>query len=226
MTTFDTSTDLESQWSQDSNVRNENSEIDEFYDEERSGFAGFFDAHQAALLLLLAVILLSPLLVYGGMQIDKSHPPQVLQALVSTSGVQMMTAEELTASVAAEKRTVYWMGPITGDKYVDNSAKNGIDQISYLSANVTHLDTSEFDLRVTTYGNQHLYDAQPHSPASKAEKTATNSFGTQVKYDPTNPNQAIVRFASKPQIIVIDYPTAQSEASIVDNAQILVRLAG
>ena len=196
----------------------------EFYDSERSGFAGFYDDHQVSILLLIAIVIMSPFLVYGGMQILKSHPPQVLKVLVSTSGVQMMSTEELTTSVAAENRTVYWLGPITGDKYVDNSAKNGIDQISYLAENVTHLDTSQFDLRVTTYGNQSLYDAQPHPRAGKTEKTVTNTFGTQVTFDPANPNQAIVRFALKPEIIVVDYPTAQSEATITDNAQTLVRL--
>lgn len=190
----------------------------------RSGFHSFYNSHLRFLLLLLTVLVVSPLLVYGGIQVIHSHPPQILEALVTTSGVQMMSTQELTVSVAAEKRTVYWLGPITGDKYIDNIAKTGIDQISYLPENSTRPDSGQFDLRVTTYGNQDIYKAQPHLAAGGAEKTVTNAFGTKVQYDPALPNRTIVQFGSKPEIVVIDYPTFQSESSLIDTAQTLAKI--
>ncbi len=198
-----------------------NDQDEEFGEQERSGFLGFYDSHRLSLLVLLTVIVLSPLAVYVGIQIGDSHPPQILKPLMTTTGVKTMSASELVASIAKEKRTVYWLGPITGDKYSDNIAKTGIDQISYLPENSVQSDSSQYDLRVTTYGNLAIYNAQTHPTVVGSEKSVTNNFGTKVQYDPALPNYTIIQFASKPEIVVIEYSAFQSESTLVDTAQTL-----
>ncbi len=198
-----------------------NDRDEEFGEQERSGFLGFYDSHRLSLLVLVTVILLSPIAVYTGIQLGDSHPPQILKPLVTTSGVKTMSASELIASITNEKRTVYWLGPITGDKYSDNIAETGIDQISYIPENSVQSDSSQYDLRVTTYGNLQIYSAQTHPAVVGSEKSVTNTFGTKIQYDPALPNYTMIKFASKPEIVVIEYSAFQSESTLIDTAQTL-----
>jgi hypothetical protein len=175
--------------------------------------------------LLLIGAVVSSLVIFTGLQVAQSHAPAAVNEVAVSSGVQPMSAAELVQLINAENRTVYWLNSRQGDSYTKSSSVNGIDQVFYQpeGANVSNLNP--FDVNVGTYKDYSTYDAQPHPLLGGNGRTTTLTSGATVTYNSASTNQAVVQFPDKPEVVVINYPVAQTVPTIINDAESLVPIS-
>lgn len=172
--------------------------------------------------LLLMSAIVGSLVIFTGLQVADSHAPAALSETSVSSGVETMSAAELIQSIKAENRTVYWLNAKRGDSYANKSSANGIDQITYRPAGANISDLAQFDVIVGTYKDYATYDAQPHPLLGANGRTTTLTNGATVTYNSASPNQAVVQFADKSEVVVINYPAAQAVPTLINDAENLV----
>lgn len=189
-----------------------------------SAISRFRERHQSFILFLLANILLAPLLAYAGLQIVASHPPIVSNTIMMSSGVKSMTSTDLVSFARLEHVDAYWLSSVPGDKYTINNAQGGINSITYIPAGVDQSTSSQATMSIMTYSNSALYSSQL-KPLSNANATGTvTQNGVIVQYDSSAPNHMVVTFSNHPEIVVVDYPTTQTPASFIHDAESLTRI--
>jgi nitrate reductase NapE component len=217
VTTFDASLDY---WSDRDVVPSVKSRAQEYvafdtHEEGRKSRSGFLS-------FLLLNILLWPILVFVGLQVSASHSPGALKSLMTSAGVQSMTANQLVATVKHQGRTVFWLNAKQGDSYSNSSSTPGVDHISYRPAGSNISNLNQFDVMIGTYRDFSTYLAQPHPFLGVLGRTVTLSTGGTLTYNQKSPNRAIVAFAAKPEIVVLDYPSTQGLSTLINDAQNLV----
>jgi len=188
------------------------------YYEEESRFFGL-----ARLALITAIV--GSLVAFTGLQVADSHAPATINATAVTSGIQTMSAAELIQTIKTENRTVYWLNSKQGDTYSNNSSANGIDQVIYRpeGADVTNLN--QFDVIIETYKDYSTYDTQPHPLLGANGRTTTLDSGATVTYNAASPNEAVVQFPNRPEIVVLNYPAVQAVPTIINDAGNLVPIS-
>jgi hypothetical protein len=172
--------------------------------------------------LLLIGSIIGSLFIFTGLQVAQSHAPATVNQVAVSSGVQSMSAAELVQTIKAENRTVYWLNSKQGDSYTNSSSANGIDQIFYRPVGSNPSDLNQFDVNVGTYRDYSTYEAQPHPFLGANGRTITLPSGATVTYNTASPNQAVVQFFNKPEIVVINYPATQTVPTIINDAENLV----
>jgi hypothetical protein len=172
--------------------------------------------------LLLIGSIIGSLFIFTGLQVAQSHAPATVNQVAVSSGIQSMSAAELVQTIKAENRTVYWLNSKQGDSYTNSSSANGIDQIFYRPVGSNASDLSQFDVSIGTYRDYSTYEAQPHPFLGANGRTITLPSGATVTYNTASPNQAVVQFSNKPEIVVINYPATQTVPTIMSDAENLV----
>lgn len=172
--------------------------------------------------LLLIGSIIGSLFIFTGLQVAQSHAPATVNQVAVSSGVQSMSAAELVQTIKAENRTVYWLNAKQGDSYTNSSSANGIDQIFYRPAGTRASDLNQFDVNVGTYRDYSTYDAQPHPFLGANGRTITLPSGATVTYNTASPNQAVVQFRDKQEVVVINYPGTQTVPTIINDSESLV----
>lgn len=172
--------------------------------------------------LLLVGAIVASLLVFTGLQVADSHAPATQNEVAVSSGVQSMSAAELIQAVKAENRAVYWISPKRGDTYTNSSSTDGIDQISYRQEGSNVSNLNQFDVTVSTYKDLSTYQTQPHQFFGANSRTVTLNSGVVVTYNATLPNQTIVIFPGRPEVVVLNYPAVQAVPTLLNDAQNLV----
>lgn len=175
--------------------------------------------------LLLISAIVGSIVVFTGLQVADSHAPATLSERSVSSGVESMSAAELIQSIKAENRTVYWLNAKQGDSYANESSANGIDQITYRPAGADVSDLAQFDVIVGTYKDYSTYDAHPHPLLGANGRTTTLTSGATVTYNSALPNQAVVQFPDKPEVVVINYPATQAVPALINDAESLVPIS-
>lgn len=172
--------------------------------------------------LLLISAIIGSIVIFTGLQVADSHAPAALGETSVSSGVESMSAAELIQTIKAENRTVYWLNAKRGDSYANKSSANGIDQITYRPAGANISDLAQFDVIVGTYKDYATYDSQPHPFLGANGRTTTLTSGATVTYNSASPNQAVVQFADKSEVVVLNYPAMQAVPTIINDAGNLV----
>lgn len=175
--------------------------------------------------LLLIGTILGSLFIFTGLQVAQSHAPATVNQVAVSSGVQSMSAAELVQTIKAENRTVYWLNLKQGDSYTISSSANGIDQIFYRPVGTRASDLNHFDVNVGTYRDYSTYDAQPHPFLGANGRTITLPSGSTVTYNTASPNQAVVQFSNKPEVVVLNYPATQTVPTIINDAETLIPIS-
>jgi len=178
----------------------------------------FRESHPGFLWFVLANIFITPLLVYAGFQIVNSHPPTVLNALMISSGSQTISAADLVTLVRSEHKLAYWISPVAGDSYSNNSTEEGVNSVSYMPSGMRPKDLSQVSLTIKTYKDIAVYNKQLQPLAGPNETVITTANGTNVEYDEGLPNRMIVSFPRKPEIVVVQYPTTQNVTILMRDA--------
>ena len=175
--------------------------------------------------LLLIGAIVSSLVGFTGLQVAESHAPATVTEVTVSSGVQTMSAAELIQTIKTENRTVYWLNSKQGESYTNSSSANGIDQIFYRPVGSSASDLKQFDVNVGTYRDYSTYDAQPHPFLGANGRTITLPSGATVTYNTASPNQAVVQFSNKPEVVVLNYPATQTVPTIINDAESLVPIS-
>ena len=175
--------------------------------------------------LILITAIVGSLLTFTGLQVADSHAPASSHQVAVASGTQTMSAMELVQSVNAENRNVYWLGSKQGDSYSNSSSADGVDQITYHPEGSDISNLNQFDLIVGTYHDSSIYDAHPHPYLGGNGRTITLTSGALVSYNASSPDQAVVRFPNKSQVVVLNYPAVQSVPNMINDAQNLVPIS-
>lgn len=174
--------------------------------------------------VILITAIVGSVVAFTGLQVADSHAPATFNEVTVASGVQSMSAAELIQSIKAENRTVYWLNAKQGDSYANHTSANGMDQITYRPAGANVSDLTQFDVIVGTYKNYSTYDAQPHPLLGANGRTTTLTSGATVTYNSASPNQAVVQFPDRPEVVVLNYPAMQAVPTIINDAGNLVRI--
>lgn len=185
-----------------------------YYEEESRFFS------LARLGLITAIV--GSIVVFTGLQVADSHAPAAISATTVASGVQTMSAAELVQTINKENRTVYWLDSKPGDSYTNNSSDQGIDQIIYHPEGADITNLNQFDVIVETYADYALFDSQPHPLLGANERSTTLANGATVTYNVASPDQAVVQFINKAQVVVLNYPAAQAVPTIINDASRLI----
>lgn len=182
----------------------------------------FTDTHPRFLRFLLLNIIVVPILIYAAFLISGSHPPELVDEAMISSGAQAMSANNLVALVKSGNQLAYWINPVPGDTYANNSTKNGVDSISYIPAGAKTEDGSGVTTTINTYKDISVYNAELQPLAGAGEMTIPTATGVTVEYNVNTPNRMIVSFAHKPEIVVINYPSKQDVSTLLRDAENLV----
>ncbi len=172
--------------------------------------------------LILFTSIIGSLVAFTGLQVADSHAPATVNQATVTSGIQSMSAAELIQSVKSENRNVYWLSSKRGDSYTNDSSANGIDQVTYRPAGANLSDLNAFDVIVATYKDYSTYDAQPHPLLGANGRSVTLANGATVTFNSASPNQAVVQFPDKSEVVVLNYPAVQAVPTIINDAGNLV----
>lgn len=175
--------------------------------------------------LLLVGSIVASMLIFTGLQVADSHAPATENEVTVNSGIQTMSAAELIQAVNSEHKTIYWLGPVSGDVYTNSNTMEGVNQIAYHPKSSLVSNQNLFDVSVGTFSNLAAYDARPHQFFGDNAITVTLKNGAAVTYNKLLTDQAVVIFPGKPEVIVLDYPAAQTVPMIFSDAQNLVPIS-
>lgn len=189
-----------------------------------SAISRFNARHPAFILFLLANLLLAPALAYVGVQLVASHPPLVTNAIMMSSGVKTMTSTDLVSFAKLEHINAYWLSSVPGDKYTVNNAQNGIASISFIPTGAGQSTSNQAAMTIKTYADSAFYGSQLRPLSSASTMNTVTQNGVTVQYDSTAPNHMVVTFSNSPEIVAVDYPTVQTPASFMHDAQSLTRI--
>lgn len=129
-----------------------------------------------------------------------------------------MTADKFIALVKKHKDPVYWLGPVPGNKYSFNHNADGVDIVSYLPKGSSLSEVNQRKMTVKTYRNLAAYTTHIH-PLVGAEtiKVVTAKDNT-VEFSRAIMDLETVTLAGRPEIVVIRYPTMQTEEMLIRSA--------
>jgi hypothetical protein len=171
---------------------------------------------------LLLNIILWPVLVFVGLQISASHSPGAVKLLMTSTGVQSMTADQLVATVKNQGRSVFWLNPISDDTYSDTTVTSGVDMISYRPEGTVSQNVDQSDLVIKTYRDSASYDARFHHVEESALLSVETLRGIKISYNPSDLHHVVIYFNNRPQVVLIEYPNIQKVSTLINDAQNLV----
>lgn len=168
---------------------------------------------------LLLNALIWPMIAYIGYQISESHAPEISETAIAASGIRALTAEQLAATVMDQRRPVFWLGRLSGDKYSENTTESGVDAVSYLPQGVEPTNYSQLGLVIKTYRDAKLFNTQLRPLSVSSGLVFENVGSITVSYDPQSLDHSVVTFKDRPQIVAISYPGFQNASTLVMDAQ-------
>jgi hypothetical protein len=172
-------------------------------------------------LLFLAVdALLSMMLVVGIFQFlhhreFSAHHRRELEH----AGVLSMNYRQLFNHIGDERRTVYWLGPITGARYtVDDLTPHQVT-VTYIRINENLYDADQIKRTVQTFENMHEFQRFEGAfmDTSRLVEVTTN-LDRKVVYDSRVLNTEIVTFPDAPEVVVVSYVSVKTKNELVANA--------
>lgn len=176
-------------------------------------------------LRLLSMAFIGSVLGFAGMQINNAHAVSSFSEFRVAAGLQTMSAIELTRSIQATGKTVYWLGDRQVNSFSNNTLTTGLDQISYRQGELGELPINQFQVIVKTYQSAVDHDRRLHPLLSGEERTITLSNGASLTYNQDSTDKATVKFSDKPQVVELQYPTSQPLPILINDAASLVTIA-
>lgn len=162
--------------------------------------------------------------LFIGLIVANSQAPAVTNQVPAASGVQTMSATELIQGVKAGNKTVYWLNAKPGDSYSYDNLTNGVDQISYRPEGSDISNLNQFDVKIGTYQDISTYDAQPHTSLGGRGVSVILNNGSTLAYNAKTRDRAVVTFPDRPEVVVLNYPAAQTLPTLIGDAQKLVAI--
>lgn len=183
--------------------------------------ARYHRAHPHFLFYLALDCLVTASVVFGGFQIATAMSPKDLQlTLLENAGGKVLTLDEITEHVSAEKKIVYWLGAKTDYTYTPNYILGDVVTIMYLpkAADLHHINHPK--LSVQTYDDMNSYVSHlfGYNPPPNTRITMQSTEGNTVEFDGTSMQSETVTFLDDPHVVVINYPTKQTPNTMLKNA--------
>ncbi len=152
---------------------------------------------------ILAAVLLGGLLYgafYLGTHLNRPENPQKMQGTVA------LTEQGLRDVVNKEHLTVYWTGPVAGDKYTLFIPKTGSAVVRYLPQGAVITDASPTFRLVATFIQKGAYSLALRAITQKANLGFLNIDGNAAYYVKTRPTNVFVGLKGKDVLIEIFDP--------------------
>jgi hypothetical protein len=179
--------------------------------------------HPHFFLYLSADAAISCLLVFGGFQIARANTPPTLQNIQAEhAGAIAMTENQLTQHVRADRRIVYWLGPVSTWAYAPNCITPGLYSVAYLpngQSDLANIHTQE--ITIQTYANDAALAAHATGNPPDSVQIAKDSRGDLVSYDPSNMRWATVNLKGKAQVVKMNFPQIQNASELIQDAETL-----
>lgn len=140
---------------------------------------------------VIGLIVVLAILSGGYFAVSKFRGRNDLQKI---QGKVAMSASDLRDVVVAKKLTVYWSGPIEGDKYALIATNPNVAFVRYLPAGVSTSDTKTLARAIGTYVQKDAFTTTQKAGQNVGNVGFTNADGNAVFYvkaRPTNVYMAI-----------------------------------
>lgn len=134
------------------------------------------------------------------------------------SRVIAMSSDKLIALVKKHRDPVYWLGPISGNKYSFNQNADDVDIVSYLPKGSSLSNVNQRKLTVKTYKTLEAYATHIHPLVGANSTKFVTAKGNTVESDEALMDVETVTLSGRPEIVVIRYPTMQTAETLIKNA--------
>lgn len=161
---------------------------------------------------------LSVIVVIGGFQIAASYRLNPMETLLERSGSIGMSVDTFIDHIKNEDKSIYWIGPISQNKYTINCCTKDMYIVTYIPKIADLNNPNQPKLTVTTYENIATYAAHVRPLMGSDIVKRVTIKGNTVEFNGATLNREIVTLADKSQIVVIHYPIVQNEQILMSNA--------
>lgn len=134
------------------------------------------------------------------------------------SRVVAMTSDKFIALVKKHKDPVYWLGPVPGNKYSFNQNANDVDIVSYLPKGSSLSNINQRKMTVKTYKTLAAYTTHIHPLVGANATKFVTAKGNTVEFNETLMDVETVTLNGRPEIVIIRYPTSQTDETLIKNA--------
>lgn len=164
--------------------------------------------------------LLSVFLVLVGFQVVTAQgATDPFERLLQHSGAVGTSVDKFIDQIKNDNDSVYWLGPISGATYTISNFLESVDVVTYIPKGSNINDMSQPRLTVETFENPEAYAAHVHILIAADTVKHVTGKGVTVEYDTNAMNAATVRIEGESQIVVINYPTAQSVKTLLKDTK-------
>lgn len=166
-----------------------------------------------------SVVIVIMALVFGAFYLG-THRSQASDAQ-KMQGTVALSERALRNVVIAQHLTVYWIGPVSGDKYTLFIPRSGAAVVRYLPPGSIITDTSPTFRLVATYNQANAFALASAAIAQKTNLGFLNIDGNAVYYVKTRPTNVFVGLKGKDiQIEIFDPGQGQAVALALFKGQI------
>ncbi|MDP1711613.1 MAG: hypothetical protein Q8K86_04050 [Candidatus Nanopelagicaceae bacterium] len=160
-------------------------------------------------------VVLSLAIGFAGFQFVayRSSTPTTLE----NSRIVAMASDEFIAFVKKHEDPVYWLGPISGNRYSFNQNAQDVDVVSYLPKGSSLSNVNQRKMTVKTYENLATYRSHIRPLMGAYTKEFVTAKGNTVVINELMDVETVT-LSGRPEIVVIRYPTKQTEGALIENA--------
>ncbi|HUX65700.1 MAG TPA: hypothetical protein VMV42_01000 [archaeon] len=179
----------------------------------------YHKSHPHFILYLGIDAVLSGILIAGGFHfLGPSSWVAHEKFMLAHPGVIPMPLDDLLDYVNREPESIYWLGPVAGDKYTLHRAKGDGAVITYFPDGPSPANVNHPKETIETYKNLAAYKTDVHPLMGANSLKFVTSSGATVEFNKGSTYYENVTFKDKPEIVIISYPSSQLATTLIKNA--------
>lgn len=136
---------------------------------------------------------------------------------LENSRIVAMASDEFIAFVKKHADPVYWIGPMPGNRYSFNQSAQDVDVVSYLPKGSTLSNVNQRKMTIKTYKTLVTYATNMHPLMGAYSKEFVTAKGNTVVINELMDVETVT-LSGSPEIVVIRYPTMQTEETLIETA--------
>ena len=186
----------------------------------------YHSRHPHFLLYLLLDAILSFSLVGGGYALASSQGIFTRDTHAAAElGAIPLTLGQVRADLKDHDIALFWIGPISGAKYLTEITAPEAVSLHYLIPGAESSLVNFKFLTIKTFSDQLRYNNSAKEPLhSSPNLVKTNVRGDTVTYNPNNLRQIVVALAGSSKVVVIIYAVPQTLKFLLKDSEQLVEL--
>lgn len=136
---------------------------------------------------------------------------------LENSRIVAMASDEFITFVKKHEDPVYWLGPMPGNRYSFNHNAQDVDVVSYMPKGSRLSNVNQRKMTIKTYKTLVAYATHIHPLMGAYTKEFVTAKGNTVVINELMDVETVT-LSGRPEIVVIRYPTMQTEETLIENA--------